>query len=147
MGAGACGEDVGPEVSSNEINLYIWREYTPPELISEFEREFDLTARVSYYENNQDMIDGVEANPGRYDLIIPSDYAVDILRRRELLESIDVEELPNFGDIEDRFQQPVFDPGSIDEQTPGRRGAGRYLVGSTAERVMRHAEVPVYVYR
>jgi nucleotide-binding universal stress UspA family protein len=26
-------------------------------------------------------------------------------------------------------------------------GAGRYLVGSTAERVMRHADVPVYVYR
>lgn len=74
------------------------------------------------------MIDGVEANPGRYDLIIPSDYAVDVLRRRELLESIDVDELPNFEDIEERFQRPVFDPGSIDEQTPGRRGEDKFTV-------------------
>jgi nucleotide-binding universal stress UspA family protein len=29
----------------------------------------------------------------------------------------------------------------------GRGGAGRYLVGSTAERVVRHATVPVYVFR
>jgi nucleotide-binding universal stress UspA family protein len=29
----------------------------------------------------------------------------------------------------------------------GRGGAGRYLVGSTAERVVRHAAVPVYVFR
>jgi nucleotide-binding universal stress UspA family protein len=29
----------------------------------------------------------------------------------------------------------------------GRGRASRYLVGSTAERVMRHADVPVYVYR
>jgi nucleotide-binding universal stress UspA family protein len=29
----------------------------------------------------------------------------------------------------------------------GRGGAGRYLMGSTAERVVRHAEVPVYVFR
>jgi nucleotide-binding universal stress UspA family protein len=28
-----------------------------------------------------------------------------------------------------------------------RGGAGRYLMGSTAERVVRHAEVPVYVFR
>jgi spermidine/putrescine-binding protein len=42
------------------------------------------------------MIDGVEANPGKYDLIIPSDDAVDILRRKELLEPIKVDELPNF---------------------------------------------------
>jgi spermidine/putrescine-binding protein len=119
---------VGPEVSSQEINLYIWREYTPPELISAFEREFGVTARVSYYENNQDMIDGVEANPGRYDLIIPSDYAVDVLRRKELLEPIDVDELPNFEHIEDRFKRPVFDPGSIDPRTPGRRGEDKFTV-------------------
>ena len=119
LGAAGCGEEVGPEVSSQEINLYLWREYTPPELISAFEDEFGVTANVSYYENNQDMIDGVEANPGRYDLVIPSDYAVDIMRRKELLEPIDVYELPNFEHIEDRFKRPVFDPGSIDEQTPG----------------------------
>jgi spermidine/putrescine-binding protein len=124
----SCGEQVGPEVSSKEINLYIWREYTPPDLISDFEEEFDLTANVSFYENNQDMIDGVERNPGRYDLIIPSDYAVDIMRRKELLEPVDVGELPNFDNIEDRFKRPVFDPGSIDEQTPGRRGEDKFTV-------------------
>jgi nucleotide-binding universal stress UspA family protein len=29
----------------------------------------------------------------------------------------------------------------------GRGGAGPYLMGSTAERVVRHADVPVYVFR
>ena len=74
------------------------------------------------------MIDGVESNPGRYDLVIPSDYAVDIMRRKDLLEPIDVAELPNFEHIEDRFKRPVFDPGSNDEQTPGRRGEEKFTV-------------------
>jgi nucleotide-binding universal stress UspA family protein len=29
----------------------------------------------------------------------------------------------------------------------GKGGTSRYLMGSTAERVVRHAEVPVYVFR
>jgi spermidine/putrescine-binding protein len=128
LSLGACGEEVGPEVSSDQINLYIWREYTPPELISAFEDEFGVTAQVSYYENNQDLIDGVESNPGRYDLVIPSDYAVDIMRRKKLLEPIDVSEMPNFDHIEDRFKRPVFDPGSIDRRTAGRRGEDKFTV-------------------
>lgn len=127
LALGACGEEVGPDVSSEEVDLFIWRQYTPPKLISGFEREFDVTANVSYYENNEEMIDGVEANPGAYDLVIPSDYAVEIMIREDLLEPIDVDELPNFEHIEERFRHPTFDPGSMGAQTRGPR-AEKYSV-------------------
>lgn len=128
LGLGACGGETGPEVSSGEIDLYLWRQYTPPELIAGFEREFDVTANVSFYENNQEMIDGVEANPGAYDLVIPSDYAVEIMIREDLLEPIDVNQLPNFEHIEERFRRPAFDPGSADEPRPGREENEKYSV-------------------
>lgn len=134
LGAGllaGCGESAGPEVSSKEINLYIWAEYTPPNLIRDFEQKYDLKANVSFYENNADMIEGVESNPGKYDLIIPSDFAVEIMRRKELLEPLgkDFEqEIPNFDNVEQRFRAPNFDPGNIDVGTPGRRGQDKFTI-------------------
>lgn len=41
----------------------------------------------------------LEANPDQYDLLIVTDYMVDILRQNGLLEALDKSKLPNYGNI------------------------------------------------
>lgn len=119
-GLAGCGESA-PEVSSKEINLLIWREYVPPQMIEGFEDRYDVKANVTYFESNEDMIAKVKARPGRYDIVIPSDYAVESMIGDGLLEPIDLQKVPNFDNVEQRFRRPAFDPGSLNSQSPGRR--------------------------
>jgi spermidine/putrescine transport system substrate-binding protein len=61
--------------------------------------------------------------------VIPSDYAVEILRDDELLEEIDpAEDLPNFRNIEPDFRSPFFDPGSSLRNTKGKAPEPKYTV-------------------
>jgi hypothetical protein len=130
------------DVTSNELDLYTWTQYIPPSVIHGFEQKYDLKVKVTYYSSNEEAIAGVEANPGKYDIVIPSDYAVQIMRDRDLLESIDpTTDLRNWGNIDASFHSPAFDPGSglrgIDGRAhrPPLAGAGpRHQVASRSIR-------------
>ena len=93
----------------------------PPSVISGFEQKYGLKVHVTYYSSNEQAIAGIQANPGKYDIVIPSDYAVEILRDDHLLESIDTtKDLQNFSNIDPSFRSPEFDPGSSLRQTQGK---------------------------
>jgi spermidine/putrescine-binding protein len=125
----ACGDADGDDLSSDELELYTWTEYVPESVISGFEERHDVTVNVTYYDSNEEAIAGIEANPGTYDLVIPSDYAVEILIARGLLEDIDVtSDIKHFGNIEESFQAPFFDPGTALRTERGREGEPKHTV-------------------
>jgi spermidine/putrescine-binding protein len=68
------------------------------------------------------MLAGLAAKPGYYDLLIPSDYAVEILVNQEALRPLDLAQIPNYNNIDPAFLSPYFDPGG---DTQGRRPALR----------------------
>jgi spermidine/putrescine-binding protein len=119
----ACtGEPVAPPVTSRQLNLYGFSEYVPVELISGFEQATGVAVTYETYSTNEEMLDGLAARPGMYDLIIPSDYAVEILINQEALRPLDLADIPNYNNIAPSFLSPYFDPGG---DTQGRRPALR----------------------
>ena len=126
--AAACGGDAH-DVTSNELDLYTWTQYVPQSVIHGFEQKYGLKVKVTYYSSNEEAIAGVEANPGKYDIVIPSDYAVQIMRDRDLLESIDpTTDLRNWGNVDPSFRSPAFDPGSGLRQRKGKPPEPKYTV-------------------
>jgi spermidine/putrescine transport system substrate-binding protein len=119
----------GHDVSSKQLNLYTWTRYVPPSVISGFEQKYGLKVHVTYYNSNEQAIAGIQANPGKYDIVIPSDYAVEILRDDHLLESIDTtKDLQNFSNIDPSFRSPEFDPGSSLRQIKGKTPEKKYTI-------------------
>jgi spermidine/putrescine transport system substrate-binding protein len=49
---------------------------------------------------------------GQYDLVVASDYAVEVLRAESLLSPLDHALLPNLGNLATRFRDAPFDPGN-----------------------------------
>jgi len=79
--------------------------------LSKFEKETGIKLYISYYESNEELLVKMRETKGRgYDIVIPSDYAVEILTREQLLQKIDKRKLPFWDTIDQRFLGHYFDP-------------------------------------
>lgn len=106
-----CG---GKEAANGELNLFVWTEYVSESAIAAFEDETGIKVNVSTYSSNEDMLSKLKSeSEGAYDVILPSDYAVENLIAQDKLEKLDKEALPNVKNIDETFLDQSFDPGNV----------------------------------
>jgi|SaaInlStandDraft_4_1057021.scaffolds.fasta_scaffold09698_3 spermidine/putrescine transport system substrate-binding protein len=93
-----------------EISIYTFMDVISPKIFKEFEKETGIRVRVSYIENNEELFAKFKISRGEgYDLITPSDFMVELLKKQNLLQKINVEKLSNFGNIDKRLLGHYFD--------------------------------------
>ncbi len=96
-----------------EVFFFNWTEYLPDKVIQKFEKETGIKVHYSTYDSNEHMYAKIKLQKkAEYDLIVPSSYFVDKMRREGLLEKIDHGKLKNFKNLEPSFLNRSFDPGS-----------------------------------
>ena len=100
----AAGETDG------DLTFYNWAEYIDDELLAAFEAETGINVEYSTYESNEEMLTKVESGAAIYDLVVPSDYMVDTMRREGLLLELNFDAIPNSANIGSEFANPPFDP-------------------------------------
>ncbi len=101
-------------INSNKtksLRIFIWEEYIDPEVFQLFEREFGAHVIEDNYGSNEDMRAKLQAGGAVYDLVVPSDYMVVLLRKEGLLLPIDLSRIPNLRYLGERFRDPPYDPG------------------------------------
>jgi len=113
----ACGGNAS-RVTSTALSIYSFSAYIPSDLISSFESETGVKVTLEEYSTNEEMLAGLKASPGKYDVIIPSDYAVEILIKQKALRPLDLSAIPNYNNLDPAFLSPYFDSGGA---TSGRR--------------------------
>ncbi|MBV5316353.1 MAG: extracellular solute-binding protein [Desulfobulbaceae bacterium] len=94
------------------LNLYIWSEYIPEEVLADFTKETGIKVNVSTYDSNEAMYAKVKLVGKGYDLIVPSSDHVGLMRREGLLGQIDTKKISNFQLIAPQFTNQSFDPGN-----------------------------------
>lgn len=81
---------ISPRSQENTLQVYGWPEMFVPEVIEKFEKETGIKVKMHYYTTNEELFVTLKATKGKgYDLIIPSDYAVKMLIKEDLLQPID----------------------------------------------------------
>ncbi len=104
---------VTPGLSAQKVvNLYIWSEYIPDEVIAAFTKETGIKVKISTYDSNEAMYAKVKLVSKGYDLVVPSSDFVGLMRREGLLLPIDTKKIHNFNMISPRFTNQGFDPGN-----------------------------------
>ena len=68
-----------PGPGEKKLNLYIWSEYLPKEVIDEFTRRTGIAVRYDLYDSNEPVLAKLQSGVADYDLVVPSDYMVRIL--------------------------------------------------------------------
>lgn len=89
-------------------------------MLAGFEAETGIRVSLELYASNEEMMAGLTARPGAWDVVVPSDYAVEILIREGRLLPLDLARVPGYSHIDPAFLNPYFDPGGV-----GRAGWGR----------------------
>jgi spermidine/putrescine-binding protein len=103
------GESLEP---AGEIVLYNWTDYMNPDILESFADETGITIIEDYFSSNEEMIAKLQGGATGYALIIPSDYAVTILKEQGLLARLDQSNLPNLKNLSDQFRNNDIDPGN-----------------------------------
>lgn len=99
---------------AKELNLYIWSEYIAPDVVADFEREFDCKVNMSHYLNNEEMqAKLVAGGVSQYDVIVPSDYIIPSLIGMNLLMPLDHSKIPNIENLNTLTKDPAFDKGNV----------------------------------
>lgn len=131
---GACAP-AAQAPTSKEVNVYTFAAYIPDSVVRDFEAKSGIRANVSTYESNEEMLASLASRPAAYDVIVPSDYAVEMLIARDGLLPLDLSAIPNSGNIDPTYMHPYFDPGGSNiggrNHTKNDKFSLPYLWGTT----------------
>ncbi len=111
------------------LNVYNWGEYISDEddeecglfdVNSAFEEYFNknladkygyyIKVNYSTYATNEDMYAKITNSAVAYDIIVPSDYMIEKMRKNGLLLEIDTSRLDNYQNISEDFKGLYYDP-------------------------------------
>ena len=99
--------------AENILNLYTWSGVIPDALIRQFENETGIKVNFSTYNSNEIMYAKLRTNKkSGYDIVEPSSYYVDRMRRQNMLEKLDKTKLPHLSNINPDFTHQAYDPHS-----------------------------------
>lgn len=85
-------------LQGTKLNVYNWGEYISDEdvdVIKEFEKLTGCKVNYTTFESNENMYSKLSGGGVNYDIIVPSDYAIDKLLAEGMLQKIDYNNVPN----------------------------------------------------
>jgi spermidine/putrescine-binding protein len=107
----ACG---GKEKElAKELHVYNWSEYIDPQIYEDFEEEFGVHVVEDTFGSNEELLAKLQAGATGYDVIVPSDYMVEIMIEEGLLAELNHDNVPNLSNIDPKFGDPPYDPGMV----------------------------------
>jgi spermidine/putrescine transport system permease protein len=111
------------KASGGELNILIWSNYLPDNVVREFEQRYDARVTVELYDSNEAFLARLQSAPDAYDIVVPSDYMVAVVRGLDLVGELDRDRLTNFPNLDPALVNLSFDPDN--------RYSAPYLWGTT----------------
>lgn len=104
---GRCGDK---EKLADELLLYNWTEYLNPDIKTKFEEECGVKVIETNYDSNETLLATLQAGGTGYDVIVPSDYMIQVMIDEGLLMELDHDLMTNLEHMADLNMNRYFDP-------------------------------------
>ena len=109
----AAAAPVATPAGPCQLNLYIWSEYIDPEIVADFEKQYNCKVTIDLYEDNESMMAKLQGGgTSLYDVVVPGNYIVPVMAKLGLLAELDHAKIPNLANLDEKFVNPVYDPGN-----------------------------------
>ena len=104
------------------LNVYNWGEYISDgsegsfDTVREFEKWYQetynqkVTVNYTTFASNEDMYAKLKSGAVKYDIIVPSDYMIELMIEEDMLEEINFANIPNYRYIADEYRGLFYDP-------------------------------------
>jgi spermidine/putrescine transport system substrate-binding protein len=102
---------VAPELEG-QLNFYHWAAYDDPKLFKRFTDELGPVTQIDVYASNEEAIAKLTAAAGSsgYDIVVPTGVYIPLMVENDLLEELDLSQIPNFSNIETVYTNQPWDP-------------------------------------
>lgn len=97
------------------LNVYNWGEYISDgaedtlDVNAYFEELTGIKVNYTNFDSNEDMYAKIKSGGANYDVIIPSDYMIERMKDEGLLLKLDMNNIPNFKYVDDKYKGLYFD--------------------------------------
>jgi len=95
---------------SEELLWYTWVEYIDPAIKEQFEEECGVKVVETNYDSNETLLATLQAGGVGYDLIVPSDYMVQLMIEEGMLMEVDFNVVTNIKQMDPLNTNQYFDP-------------------------------------
>ena len=96
--------------AGEKITVYNWYDYIDPDVLDIFTEETGIAVDYVNFSQNEDMYTRVSTGAGSYDVIFPSEYMIQRLLKEDLLEELNLDNIPNMANVLDSLLDPSYDP-------------------------------------
>jgi len=100
----------GTGFAQGVVNVFNWEDYINEDVLDMFEEETGIKVNMMNFTTNEDMLVKFRNSPQSFDVVFPSDYAIERLISEDLLAEIDFANVPNFSYIDENLVNPDYDP-------------------------------------
>jgi spermidine/putrescine transport system substrate-binding protein len=101
----------GSAMADGELHIYNFGNYTSPEMVSKFEKTYNVKVTLDSYDSNDQMLAKVKAGGSGYDIVVPSSYIVPAMIEDGLLARVEPNQMPNFKNMRPEFVNVYWDEG------------------------------------
>lgn len=102
-----------PVFAEEKLHMFNWNDYVSEEVVAAFEKECGCKVVQDYYSGTEEMMAKLQAGASGYDLVIPTQNAVQALIQQDFLEKLDKPALPNIKNQDPGFMNRSYDPGNV----------------------------------
>jgi len=99
-----------PAAAEGELHVYNWGDYINPEVLDRFASEYGVKVSLDTYGSNEEMLAKIQAGATGYDIVFPSVHMHDIMYQLDLLHKSDINQSPDFKNIDKAFLRASTDP-------------------------------------
>ena len=92
------------------VNVLNWSSYIPTDVIKDFEKEYNIKVNYGTYSSNEELLAKLSSSKkGTYDVVFPSDYMVELMIQKNMLEEMDIDRFENLDNINPVFLRQQYD--------------------------------------
>lgn len=101
---------LGTSFAHRVVNVYVWGGIVPKEIIYQFEQETGIHVNYATYDNNETMYTKLKASRVNvYDVILPSSYYVERMKKQGMLLELDHRKLSHLSNLDPMFRENEYD--------------------------------------
>ena len=107
----ALAVTAGAALADGELQIYNWGNYTNPDLITKFEKQYNVKVTITDYDSNDTALAKVRAGGHGFDIVVPSASFVPVWIKDGLLLETRPDQMENFKNMDPKWVDVPFDPG------------------------------------
>lgn len=100
-----------PALAEGDLFIYTWGEYTPPDLVTKFEKEQGVKVHIDTFDSMETMLAKLRSGAGGYDIVVAGDATVQVMIAEDMIEKIDTNAMPNYANVDDKWKDVYWDAG------------------------------------